>query len=211
MEFDADIIPLMQGMDAAHRRMQTELLPLLTALDEDVVVSKYGVDEQARISIAAAYALVLLTYAHDRLWNKVGSEKIDPQVKLKMERVSEYIKKLHEITLLDSKEQQQQQKQEKQEEKEENDNDNRDGKKRGRMKKENVNKTDEGNSRKRMREEKSEAAASQLDETNNTNANNTTTDPYGDTLLFKEIVRNKGRTAELVQNLIGHTMSANKA
>ncbi|ESL10409.1 exosome-associated protein 3 [Trypanosoma rangeli SC58] len=105
MDFDDDVVPLMQKLDAALLRMRSELLPLLASLNEDVLVTNYSVDEQARISLAAAFMLVLLTYAQDRLRNAVGKTGVDARVQLKLDRVSRYIKKLREITHLDSRKQ----------------------------------------------------------------------------------------------------------
>ncbi|KAH8612985.1 hypothetical protein ERJ75_000830300 [Trypanosoma vivax] len=102
MEFDEDILPLMQKMDGVLTQIQEQLLPLFSLLSEDVLVSNYGVDEQARISLAAAFVLLLVTYAHDALTNRPNGAGMDKQLMLKINRVTEYIGKLREITLLDS-------------------------------------------------------------------------------------------------------------
>ncbi|KEG12232.1 putative 3 exoribonuclease, partial [Trypanosoma grayi] len=190
MEFDEDVAPLMQKMDGALARMQTELLPLLAALDEDVLVSHYSVDEQARISLAAAFALVLLTYAHDRLQYNKRAAAVDPQVQLKMDRVVEYIKKLREITQLHTKPQQQQEEQQEEQQQPKETTGGKGGRKRARV--------EAGDAKKESTSDDAMHAA----------GGEATADPYGDTILFKEVERGVGKASALLQNLLGHVKAS---
>ncbi|RNF10823.1 exosome-associated protein 3 [Trypanosoma rangeli] len=173
MDFDDDVVPLMQKLDAVLLRMRSELLPLLASLNEDVLVTNYSVDEQARISLAAAFVLVLLTYAYDRLQNAVGKTGVDARVQLKLDRVSGYIKKLREITHLDSRQQ--------------------DGTTAA------AAAVSGKATRKRGRVETHDSNA-ELHKARDASA---VDDPYGDAILFTEIERGAGKTvSSSVQNLL---------
>ncbi|AAZ12610.1 exosome-associated protein 3 [Trypanosoma equiperdum] len=202
MQFDEDIVPLMEKMNAALDRVHQCLLPLLSSLDEDMLVSNYTVDEQARISLSAASALLFLTYAHDRLLNRAQGAGEDQQLMLKINRVTEYIGKLREITSLEckprsSKGQTQQE--------------GHDGD------------VSEVRNRKRERGEPPEKAtkyakvddgrASKGGALENVKADgeDASVDPYGDAILFKEIERKGGKTSALVQNLLQHVTGTNNS
>ncbi|CUG86857.1 Hypothetical protein, putative [Bodo saltans] len=93
MEVDPDIAELLSSMDNSLLELQQRVQGPLAQLNEDVVASNYPVEDQAKITLATAFTLIMSYYCHKRLHN----EPIDPQLKLKVERVSEYVKKLREI------------------------------------------------------------------------------------------------------------------
>ncbi|ESS69374.1 hypothetical protein TCDM_01881 [Trypanosoma cruzi Dm28c] len=176
MDFDDDVLPLMREMDAKLIRMQSELLPLLASLNEDVLVTKYSVDEQARVSLATAFILVLLTYAHDRMQHVGGKKGMDARVQLKLERVSGYIKKLREITQLDNQLQGQ--------------------------KAVTAAATGGGKGARKRRREEADSGDVEWRELTDANAAD---DPYGDAILFTEIGKGAGRPlSSLVQSLLRH-------
>lgn len=115
MDIDSEIAPLVEKMNAALGPIQTELIPLFASLDEDTVMSSYSLHEQARLHLSAAFALAFGLYALDKLnhyqppaTNKVeathnrtvvtGGSAVDAQLVLKIERITDYIRKLREIT-----------------------------------------------------------------------------------------------------------------
>nr|CCC91635.1 putative 3' exoribonuclease [Trypanosoma congolense IL3000] len=197
MQFDEDIIPLMEKMDGALDAILKQLLPLLSSLDEDVLVSNYGVDEQARISLSAAFALLFLTFSHDRLLNKPGGAGEDQQLMLKINRVTEYIGKLREITLLDNKPQQLSKQQEQ-------------GRSSGTPAADNIRKrgrstVGEHEGEKSNNFESKKARDSEdAGKTINSQECASSADPYGDAILFKEVERKPGKTSALVHNLLQH-------
>lgn len=97
MEVDPDVAELLSSMDKSLGDLQQRVQVPLSQLNEDVVASNYSVEDQAKITLATAFTLVMSYYCHKRLNN----ETIDPQLKLKVERVSEYVKKLREIKELE--------------------------------------------------------------------------------------------------------------
>lgn len=115
MDVDADIAPVLASGDRLLEVIQRDLLPRLAALDEDVVESHYSMEEQARLYLSAAFTLAFSLYSLDKLnrrsvssnvklsdmesFNSVAGQ-MDPQLLLKIERITEYIKKLREITHL---------------------------------------------------------------------------------------------------------------
>lgn len=128
MDIDDSIAPLLAKMEAALHTVQSELLPRLDALDEDTVVSNYSLDEQARLFLSAAFTLSFSLYALDKISNKqhavsaakrsggggassasasanftvaTGGSAVDEQLILKIERITDYIKKLREIAALE--------------------------------------------------------------------------------------------------------------
>ncbi|RNF19630.1 exosome-associated protein 3 [Trypanosoma conorhini] len=182
MDFDEDVASLMRRMDATLLRMQSELLPLLASLNEDVLVTNYSVDEQARISLAAAFALVLLTYSHDRLRNAAGKAGMDARVQLKLERVSGYIKKLREITQLDSQQQ------------------------------EGTATTTAAATAKAARKRGREEAEGDNAEPRAATDASAVDDPYGDAILFTGIERGAGKAVpSLMQNLLRHVKESSSA
>lgn len=131
MDVDSDIKPLLDSMSEAMQRIRLELLPALKELDEDTLASQYSVDEQARLYISAAFTLALSLYSLDKLTHRLAppprgdtrhrggprldgsspaatttdgapvASSTDAQLVLKIERVTKYIKKLKELTLLE--------------------------------------------------------------------------------------------------------------
>ncbi|CCW71194.1 unnamed protein product [Phytomonas sp. Hart1] len=116
MNLDPQIVPVINSMQENLEKIQKNLLPKLDELDEDIVVSYYSLEEQARLFLSAAFAASLAMYSLDKLQNRAhhqgnsnakrvseGSEidsGVDLQLSLKIERITDYIKKLREITNL---------------------------------------------------------------------------------------------------------------
>lgn len=125
MKLDADIEPLVQEMTATMSDIQSKLLPLFDRLDEDMVIANYSPDEQARIYLSAAFTMALSLYSVDKLSHRsapaptgkraaagstassttdptvsTGVNSADAQLVLKIERITDYIKKLRDITQL---------------------------------------------------------------------------------------------------------------
>ena len=93
MEVDSDVQPLLDNLKTTIDAIRDRVLPPFSILDEDLVTANYTPDEQARLSLAAAFALIMSYYSCKKLRN----EPITEQLKLKVERVSDYVKKLREI------------------------------------------------------------------------------------------------------------------
>lgn len=93
MEVDPDVANLLSSMNRSLEDIQQRVQAPLMQLNEDVVASSYPLEDQAKISLATAFTLIMSYYCYKRLHN----EPIDAQLKLKVERVSEYVKKLREI------------------------------------------------------------------------------------------------------------------
>lgn len=93
MDVDPDVADLVSNLQTALEAVQEKVQQPFLLLDEDIVASSFSVDEQARLSLAAAFTMIMAFYCHKRLQN----ETIDAQLKLKVERVSDYVKKLREL------------------------------------------------------------------------------------------------------------------
>ncbi len=93
MEVDPDVANLLSSMNRSLEDIQQRVQAPLAHLNEDIVASSYPLEDQAKISLATAFTLIMSYDCYKRLHN----EPIDAQLKLKVERVSEYVKKLREI------------------------------------------------------------------------------------------------------------------
>lgn len=122
MDVDSEIAPTLQEMTKRMAVIRNELLPALQQLDEDAVVSFYSVDEQARLYLSAAFTLALSLYSLDKITHRTApagaaggarltgagprsaaptTSSADTQLVLKIERITEYIKKLQELAALE--------------------------------------------------------------------------------------------------------------
>lgn len=125
MDVDSEVEPTLQDMAKRMAVMRADLLPALRQLDEDTIVSYYSVDEQARLYLSAAFTLALSLYSLDKIThrqvaaasvtaprltgagtrnnnnNSEAPASTDTQLVLKIERITEYIKKLQEIAALE--------------------------------------------------------------------------------------------------------------
>ena len=90
MDVDDDVAPILSKMDELMAEIQTELLPKVKDLTEDTVATQFAVEEQARVSIAAAFAILMATYCRRRFLN----EPIDAPLTQRIEKIGEYIKKV---------------------------------------------------------------------------------------------------------------------
>jgi hypothetical protein len=93
MEIDSDVQPLLDSLQTTLTGIKDRVMPSFAILDEDLVTANYSADEQARLCLASSFALIMSYYSVKKLRN----EPISEQLKLKVERVSEYVKKLREI------------------------------------------------------------------------------------------------------------------
>ena len=93
MQIDNDVAPLIQSMDVNLARLRNEIIPVFQSIDDAYVLANFSADEQARLNLAAAFTLIMSFYSYKRCRH----EPIDPQLKLNVERVAEYVKKLREI------------------------------------------------------------------------------------------------------------------
>ncbi|CAG9568881.1 conserved hypothetical protein [Leishmania major strain Friedlin] len=119
MDVDSEVEPLLREMSRRLAVVRADLLPALRRLDEDTLLSHYSVDEQARLYLSAAFALTLSLYSLDKITHRqvasgggaaasvmaaspsVSSASTDTQLALKIERITEYIKKLQELVTLE--------------------------------------------------------------------------------------------------------------
>ncbi|KPA83694.1 hypothetical protein ABB37_01950 [Leptomonas pyrrhocoris] len=129
MDVDSEVEPTLQEMARRIAVMRVDLLPALRRLDEDTILSYYSVDEQARLYLSAAFTLALSLYSLDKITHRqiaVGGTaaaaaprltgagtrhrsdapagpppNTDTQLVLKIERITEYIKKLQELATLE--------------------------------------------------------------------------------------------------------------
>ncbi|GET85946.1 hypothetical protein, conserved [Leishmania tarentolae] len=125
MDVDNEVEPLLREMSNRLAVVRADLLPALRQLDEDTLLSHYSVDEQARLYLSAAFTLTLSLYSLDKITHRqitpgsgtvprltgggsrggaappLSSASTDTQLVLKMERITEYIKKLQELTTLE--------------------------------------------------------------------------------------------------------------
>lgn len=90
MDVDEDVFPILTKMDELMAEIQSELLPSVKALSEDIVATQFSVEEQARMSIAAAFAILMATYCRRRFLN----EPIEAPLTQRIEKIGEYIKKV---------------------------------------------------------------------------------------------------------------------
>lgn len=117
MELDDEIAPLVQEMENSMSQLEKEFLPLLSQLDEDVVVSRYDIDAQARLYLSTAFTLAMSLFSLDKLNNEAhlhhprveakdnllmacGGSACDARLMLQLERITDAIKKLKEISSL---------------------------------------------------------------------------------------------------------------
>lgn len=124
MDVDSEVAPLVEEMAKRLAVARATLLPALQHLDEDTLLSFYTIDEQARLYLSAAFTLALSLYALDKITHRqvAGGDKAAPrltgagtrggaaaassgstdtQLVLKIERITEYIKKLQELATLE--------------------------------------------------------------------------------------------------------------
>lgn len=127
MDVDNEVEPTLQEMAKRMTVLRSDLLPALRQLDEDTILSYYSVEEQARLYLSAAFTLALSLYALDKITHRqvpagsggavaprltgagtrhsgaapVVPANTDTQLVLKIERVTEYIKKLQELATLE--------------------------------------------------------------------------------------------------------------
>lgn len=209
MDVDPEIEPLLLKTRETLERLRTQLLPLLSELDEDILVSHYSLGEQARLYLAAAFTLAFSLYSLDKLTHRKhavvqlsGSGKggyaspdghadsaakdsaphagnIDAQLLLKIERITDYIKKLREITDLAQRQQQQLVKREQETE---------GGKDAPECAAEGV-----AGTRKRGRDEEAEGQGTRTGDGD-----------MGDTALFSVVTRVPGETGVMVSRLLRH-------
>lgn len=90
MDVDEDVFPILTKMDDLMAEIQSELLPSVKVLSEDIVATQFSVEEQARMSIAAAFAILMATYCRRRFLN----EPIEAPLTQRIEKIGEYIKKV---------------------------------------------------------------------------------------------------------------------
>lgn len=127
MDVDNEVEPTLQEMAKRMAVLRSDLLPALRQLDEDTILSYYSVEEQARLYLSAAFTLALSLYALDKITHRqvpagsggavaprltgagtrhsgaapVVPANTDTQLVLKIERITEYIKKLQELATLE--------------------------------------------------------------------------------------------------------------
>ncbi|CAC9446457.1 hypothetical protein conserved [Leishmania donovani] len=119
MDVDSEVEPLLREMSKRLAVVRADLLPALRRLDEDTLLSHYSVDEQARLYLSAAFTLTLSLYSLDKITHRqvasgggaaasamaastsLSSASTDTQLALKIERITEYIKKLQELVKLE--------------------------------------------------------------------------------------------------------------
>ncbi|CAD2220028.1 hypothetical protein ADEAN_000754200 [Angomonas deanei] len=95
MDVDESIEPLLTQMQALRETLKIELMPKLTSeMTEEKLLTEYDSEGQGRLYLSAAFILAFGLYSLD----KVQNNKPDQQVVLKIERITEYIKKLKEIS-----------------------------------------------------------------------------------------------------------------
>lgn len=93
MDVDPEVAPVLEELNTCLEALQSKVQSPLMQLDEDTVAGQYSVDEQARISLGSAFTMIMSYYCYKRLRN----ETIDAQLKFKVDRVGDYVKKLREI------------------------------------------------------------------------------------------------------------------
>ncbi|KPI85615.1 hypothetical protein ABL78_5325 [Leptomonas seymouri] len=125
MDVDSEVEPTLREMAKRIAVMRSDLLPALRQLDEDTILSHYSVDEQARLYLSAAFTLALSLYSLDKVTHRqavagtaaasrltgagtrsrnaapAAPSTTDTQLVLKIERITEYIKKLQELATLE--------------------------------------------------------------------------------------------------------------
>ncbi|CCW61085.1 unnamed protein product [Phytomonas sp. EM1] len=199
MDLDPQIVPVINAMQEKIETIKTNLLPKLDALDEDLVVSHYSLEEQARLFLAAAFATSLSMYSLDKLQNRahphdaahakrVGETSelnpgVDLQLALKIERITDYIKKLREITDLANERRLQQQPSERA----------------GESASAKVGE-------KRPREE---SAAKEGESRDGKEAGSPAGGDFGDEAMFRVVSRVPGEVGRLVSRLLTHTTTTN--
>lgn len=87
---DADVEPIVEKLNAAAAAIRTQVVPAYGQLDEGKILSDGSLEDQATLCIASAYALTSALYVYKRC----NGEEPDAQLKAKVERVGEYIRKI---------------------------------------------------------------------------------------------------------------------
>lgn len=114
MELDDEIEPIVNDLGTSMQSLQRCFLPKLSQIDEDVVVSHYDHEAQAKIYLSVAYTLALALFSYDKLHNEkhlnhprvestvncimpCGGSPCDARVLLQIERIKDSIRKLKDI------------------------------------------------------------------------------------------------------------------
>ena len=95
---DPDVEPVVNALNNEMELIQQNVVVPYSNLSEEKIVTTMSIQDQVRLSLAGAYAVLSSFYCYKRVHN----EPLDPIVKAKIDRVADYIRKVKNSDILRS-------------------------------------------------------------------------------------------------------------
>ena len=87
---DQDVKPTIEAMDQELANVQAKVVPQYKQLNEEIILTTMSLDDQAQLSLASAYSVVTSYYCYRRNLDL----PIDDVLKAKVDRITDYIRKV---------------------------------------------------------------------------------------------------------------------